>query len=171
MPLHKRPTLTKASRTSSACSLLSGVDTVSPRVMRVRLVRQFIRSGGFTWQGSIQALSQPPAAHPSLPPHRRTPLPLSNQALLKPFPPVRTPSPQPDPPQMSNPTQTLPRRTALSLTALACYLALLGLGQTLALFIPVFKPRAEPSKPLLKHQRAGSPQIPCALHHPQEQWG
>lgn len=42
------PTLTKASRTSRACSLLSGVDTVSPRVMRVRLVRQFIRSGGFT---------------------------------------------------------------------------------------------------------------------------
>lgn len=41
-------TLTKASLTSSACSLLSGVDTVSPRVMRVRLVRQLIRFGGFT---------------------------------------------------------------------------------------------------------------------------
>ena len=50
-------TLTKASRTSNACSLLSGVDTVSPRVMRVRLVRQFIRSGGFTWREDIQALN------------------------------------------------------------------------------------------------------------------
>lgn len=43
------PTLTKASRTSSACSLLRGVDTVSPRVIRVRLVRQLIKSGGFTY--------------------------------------------------------------------------------------------------------------------------
>lgn len=37
-------TFTKASRTSRACSMLSGVETVSPRVMRVRLVRQFITS-------------------------------------------------------------------------------------------------------------------------------
>lgn len=37
-------TFTKASRTSKACSMLRGVDTVSPRVMMVRLVRQFIKS-------------------------------------------------------------------------------------------------------------------------------
>lgn len=37
-------TLTKASRTSRACSMLRGVETVSPLVMSVRLVRQFIRS-------------------------------------------------------------------------------------------------------------------------------
>lgn len=70
-----KPTLTKASRTSSACSLLSGVDTVSPRVMRVRLVRQFIRSGGFTWWGNIQVRTQPPTrwSLPRTPTTPRTP--------------------------------------------------------------------------------------------------
>lgn len=37
-------TFTNASRTSRACSILRGVDTVSPRVIIVRLVRQFIKS-------------------------------------------------------------------------------------------------------------------------------
>lgn len=37
-------TFTKASLTSSACSMLSGVETVSPLVMMVRLVRQFFTS-------------------------------------------------------------------------------------------------------------------------------
>lgn len=45
----KYHTLTKASRTSRACSMLRGVDTVSPLVIRVRLVRQFIRSLPSTW--------------------------------------------------------------------------------------------------------------------------
>ncbi len=43
-------TFTKASRTSSACSMLRGVDTVSPRVIIVRLVKQFIRSFKSTYE-------------------------------------------------------------------------------------------------------------------------
>lgn len=42
-------TLTKASRTSRAWSRLSGVETVSPLVIRVLLVRQLVRSWLFTW--------------------------------------------------------------------------------------------------------------------------
>lgn len=49
-----RFTFTKASLTSSACSMLRGVETVSPLVIMVRLVRQFITSWGSTWQRQHQ---------------------------------------------------------------------------------------------------------------------
>lgn len=41
-------TLTKASRTSRPCSTLRGVETLSPLVIRVRVVRHVITSWGFT---------------------------------------------------------------------------------------------------------------------------
>lgn len=43
-------TLTKASLTSRACSTLRGVATLSPRVIRVRVVKQTITSLGSTYR-------------------------------------------------------------------------------------------------------------------------
>lgn len=139
--LHEGPTLTKASRTSSACSLLSGVDTVSPRVMRVRLVRQPIRSGGFTWcrhaGAHLPPVSPPPTpALPSpFPPGLAQNVPSPSNAL-----PVATAksSPPPKPPDAAY-------RDFLSLTVPldppACFLSLLGPAPALALCIPVSQPR------------------------------
>lgn len=94
-------TFTKASRTSSACSLLSGVDTVSPRVIRVRLVRQFIKFGGFTWRDHRQALLTLPngclSPHPECPlapafPSRLTKANLSSKKAHLPLTPPAHPA-------------------------------------------------------------------------------
>lgn len=107
------PTLTKASRTSSACSLLSGVDTVSPRVMRVRLVRQVIRSGGFTWWGDLRRSPSHPPARPSLCPHLHlAPAFQPGCAQAVPFTEKALPhGPKAKSSHRSNPAKTLPGRS------------------------------------------------------------
>lgn len=47
--MSKVQTLTKASRTSRPCSTLRGVATLSPRVIRVRVVKHTMTSLGSTW--------------------------------------------------------------------------------------------------------------------------